>query len=185
MEMIEPGLVDWKKVVAKPTNKFHKVQNCNYVIDLGNKLGFHLTGIGGKDIMDAHKKFIDALTWQLIRYQTLKKLGGLKEEEIFDWASKRVTKDPKITSFRDPTIKNGKFLMNLLETIDPKAIDWSLVTPGFTTDEIEQNSKYILSVARKVGVNAFLIWEDIRDVKHGMIMTLVAGIFDVAKKTGK
>jgi len=44
------------------------------------------------------------------------------------------------------------------------------------------NAKYIISVARKLGAVIFLTWEDIRDVKPKMIMTLVASLAIVFEK---
>lgn len=43
------------------------------------------------------------------------------------------------------------------------------------TDEAkEQNAKYVLSVARKLGATIFLVWEDIKEVKPKMLMIFVA-----------
>ncbi len=53
-----------------------------------------------------------------------------------------------------------------------------------TTDEqIENNAKYAISIARKLGATVFLIWEDIKDVKQKMIMTFVAALMEVHNLT--
>ena len=91
-------------------------------------------------------------------------------------------KDPKITSFKDKTITDCKFLFNLISTIEPKIINWELVTAGQTPEEIENNCKYVISAARKLGATIFLVWEDIKDVNPKMIMTLVAALVHIATK---
>lgn len=66
-----PGTIEWKKAAMKPDNQFKKVQNANYAIETGKKLGFSLVGVGGKDIIDGNKKLILALVWQMVRKHTL------------------------------------------------------------------------------------------------------------------
>lgn len=176
IDRVQPNLVVWKKAELKPTIKLKKIHNANYAVDLGKLMKFSLVGIGGVDLVDGNKKLSLAYIWQLVRKHTLDLLGDWTEEKLFSWAVERVKKEPKIASFKDPSIKNGQFLFNLLATIEPRAINWDLVTEGSTPEEIENNSKYILSIARKLGATIFLVWEDIRDVKPKMIMTLVGAL---------
>ena len=71
-ERISPaGVVDWKKCSMTPTNKFKKVENCNYVVDIGKKSGYTLVNIGGSDIVNKNKKLILAVYWQMVRQHTL------------------------------------------------------------------------------------------------------------------
>ena len=98
---------------------------------------------------------------------------------MLEWACNRVNKEPKIKSFKDHSIRDCKFLFNLLNTIEPRAINWELVTEGSNDEEIENNCKYALSVARKIGATIFLIWEDLKDVNPKMIMTLFAALIHV------
>jgi hypothetical protein len=44
---------------------------------------------------------------------------------------------------------------------------------------IENNAKYAISIARKLGATIFLVWEDIRDVNQKMTLTFVAALYDV------
>lgn len=190
LDRIEPGSVDWKKVEMKPNMRIKKNHNANLAVEIGKNMKFSLVAIGGIDIIDANKKLVLAMFWQMVRKHTLsvKKLqkinyilfqllGGWTEEKLLNWALTRVGKDPKITSFKDKSISNCKFLFNLLATIEPRAINWELVTAGqilklknknklkgSNPEEIENNCKYVLSVARKLGATIFLIWEDIKDV---------------------
>jgi len=69
-----------------------------------------------------------------------------------------------VTSIKDPNLKKGHFFFKLLESIEPRAVDQEYVQPGDNPLEIENNAKYIISVARRLGVTVFLIWEQIRDV---------------------
>ena len=73
LDRVEPGCVDWKKVEMKATNKFKKLNNCNYAVDIGksDSFGFSLVGIGGVDLLDGNKKLTLAYMWQLVRKHTL------------------------------------------------------------------------------------------------------------------
>jgi len=67
----ESGVVEWKKAALKPDIQLKKIQNANYAVEVGKKLGFTLVGVGGKDIVDGNKKLILALVWQMVRKHTL------------------------------------------------------------------------------------------------------------------
>ena len=41
---------------------------------------------------------------------------------------------------------------------------------GQTPEEIENNCKYVISAARKLGATIFLVWEDIKDVMREKIL---------------
>jgi len=48
------------------------------------------------------------------------------------------------------------------------------------SDEVlENNAKYAISIARKLGASIFLVWEDIKDVKSKMLMTFVGSLYEV------
>jgi len=40
--------------------------------------------------------------------------------------------------------------------------------------------RYVISVARKIGATVYLTWEDIVEVKHKMVMMLVASVMHKA-----
>ena len=131
LERVEPGCVDWKKVEMKPNHRIKKINNANYAVDIGKNMKFSLVGIGGIDLVDGKKKLSLALIWQMVRKHTLQLLGGWNEEKLLEWALERVHKEPKIASFKDKSIANCHFLFNLLASIEPRVINWDLVTPGF------------------------------------------------------
>jgi len=43
------------------------------------------------------------------------------------------------------------------------------------------NAKYAISVARRLGATCFLVWEDIRDCKPGMLMTFIGSLMKCAE----
>ena len=47
------------------------------MVEIGRQLGFSLVGIGGVDFLDANKKLVLAYVWQLVKFATLKLLGGV------------------------------------------------------------------------------------------------------------
>jgi plastin-1 len=52
-----------------------------------------------------------------------------------------------------------------MSVIEPRAINWDMVILDKEDNEsLENNAKYALSIARKIGASIFLAWEDIKDV---------------------
>jgi len=179
-EKIHPGCVDWKKVQKTPKNKFEKIVNCNECIDAAKKCGFSIVGIGGTDLHDGNKKLCLAVVWQMMKHHTLKVLGNKTEDDLIKWANDMVNKDPKIGSFKDKALKNSVFFIHIMAAIESRAINWDLIVQDKEDDEsIANNAKYAISIARKLGANIFLVWEDIKDVKPKMLMTFVAGLYDI------
>ena len=165
-ERIQPGCVDWKKIDKTPKNKFKKIVNCNECVDAAKKCGFSIVGIGGTDIHDGNKKLILAIVWQMMRHNTLKVLGDKTEDDLVKWANEMANKDPKIGSFKDKSLKNSVFFIAIMSAIEPRAINWDLVFQDKDDSEsLENNAKYTISVARRIGASIFLVWEDIKDVK--------------------
>ena len=56
---------------------------------------------------------------------------------------------------------------------------------GETEEEQENNSKYILSIARKLGAVIFCVWEDIPKVNFKMILVLVCSLFELYEEKKK
>ena len=188
MDKVQPGCVDWKKVnISANLNRFKKVENCNYCVVVGKALNLSLVNVGGLDILDGNKKLILAIIWQLLRLYTLNMLtalagGGraITEAEIVGWANGKVSKTERcttsMTNFRDPSVGNALFLLDLCAALEPRALDWAMVLPGRDAAEKEANAKYVISVARKLGATVFLTWEDIVEVKPKMLMTFIAAL---------
>jgi len=196
IDHIEAGLVDWKKVEMAPSNKFKKCTNNNYAVDLGKakELNLSLVGTGGSDIVDGNKKLILGFVWQLMRKHTLKflaevqakKFGGkpVTDEMIVQWANETVKASGKSTSmknFKDSTLTDSLFFLDLLAAVDNRVINWEYVTEGKSAEDKLNNARYAISVARKLGAVIFLLPEDIVEVKPKMILTFVASIMSVSK----
>lgn len=178
IDKVEPGTVAWKRVEMKPNHRLKKLANCGLVIEYGRTLGFTLVGVGNMDIVDGRKKLILGYVWQLVRFATLKLVGQLTEEALMKWANGRV--ETKANNFRDKTISSGKFLIELFGSIEPRAINHELVTPGTDAESKEHNAKYVISIARKLGGSIFCTWEDIVEVNPKMIMTFIATAYSIA-----
>jgi plastin-1 len=196
LDKVEPGIVSWAKVEKQPNNKFKKIANCQYAVVLGKQLKFSLVGIQGADIEDAkNPKLLLAFVWQLMRYHTFKflaetqkkKFGGktVGEAEVMDWANQLVKtsgkhKDLEMKSLADPVLASGLYFIDLLHAINPKIVDWDVVTKGDTKDNALLNCKYVISVARKLGATIFCLPEDINECKPKMITTLLASCMAIS-----
>ncbi|CAL5333831.1 unnamed protein product [Camellia sinensis] len=189
LDKVSPGIVNWK-VATKPPIKmpFRKVENCNQVVKIGKQLKFSLVNIAGNDIVQGNKKLILAYLWQLMRYNMLQLLKNLRfhshgkeitDADILDWANSKVRNSGRqshMASFKDKSLSDGIFFLDLLSTLEPRAVNWSLVTKGKNDEEKKMNATYIISIARKLGCSIFLLPEDITEVNQKMILTLTASI---------
>ena len=198
-DWVEPGCVNWRSVEMKPNNKFKCVTNCNIALNVAKNapLLFSLVGIGGEDIHEGHQNFILAVVWQLMRHHTIKKLaalqgsGGakLKDEDILKWANSIVKAKPHpmntqhtvLRSFRDPEMSSSLFLFNLIWGIEPKIVDWKMVTSGESPQDKVRNAGYAISVARKLGAEVFLLPHDIVEVKPKMMMLFIGSLMSTAQ----
>jgi len=194
LDKVHPGLVDWKKVNLKTpiTSKFKKVENTNYVIALAKSLKYSLVGIQGSDITDGIKNLTLGLVWQMMRDHIIETLKSLKnndkditDADIISWANetvKRGNRTSTMSNFKDPSLKSGVFLIDLLNGIRPKTVNYDIVTPGNTEQEQQSNAKYAISIARKLGASIFLLPEDIIEVKPKMIMTFCGTLMAIDHK---
>lgn len=185
MDNISPGIVNWSKVNSKPSNAYQKIENCNYCVELALSLKFSIVGIGGNDFYTGNIKLILALIWQCMRHQILSILKNIKsrgnnkevtENDILQWANQKVASQDKsssIKSFKDPILRDSKFLLNLINAIKPGLVDYSIIKEGKNEEECKLNAQYALSLSRKIGCCLFLLWEDIVEVRPKMIMVLL------------
>ncbi|TMW68138.1 hypothetical protein Poli38472_007810 [Pythium oligandrum] len=194
-EKIEKGIVSWQKVNLVAPNTFKMVENCNYCVVLGKQLKFSLVNIGGADIFEANKKLILSIIWQSMRHHQLKLLSdlararghstgeGITDSDIIQWANAKVLQagrvQKQIHAFRDLSLADGVYLLALVHAVEPRAVNWDLVTPGHTDEDKASNAKYAISCAQKIGATVFLTYEDIVEVKPKMMMTFVASLMSV------
>ncbi|KAI0088810.1 fimbrin [Irpex rosettiformis] len=173
-------------------SRFKQVENTNYVVELAKQNGMHLVGVQGSDIVDAQKTLVLGLVWQLMRMNITKTLstlskGGagrpISDMEILKWANSTVQSGKPgsrpIRSFKDPSITTGIFFLDLLESLRPGIVDYTMVLNVSETGEYEdrrQNAKLAISIARKMNALIFLVPEDIVDVRSRLIMTFVGSL---------
>ncbi|CAA0805969.1 Fimbrin-2 [Striga hermonthica] len=191
LDKVSPGIVNWK-IASRPPIKmpFRKVENCNQVVKIGKQLKFSLVNIAGNDIVQGNKKLILAYLWQLMRYNMLQLLKHLrthshgkeiKDADILEWANSKVRNSGNqsqshMDSFKDKSLSDGIFFLELLSAVQPRSVNWSLVTKGLIEEEKKMNATYIISIARKLGCSIFLLPEDIIEVNQKMMLTLTASI---------
>ncbi|XP_039020618.1 fimbrin-5-like [Hibiscus syriacus] len=185
MEKIYPGSVNWK-LANKPPIKmpFKQVENCNQIVQIGKELNLSLVNVAGNDIVAGNKKLILAFLWQLMRFSMLQLLKNLRAKEITDadilnWANRTVKqagRKSQMESFKDKSLSTGIFFLELLSAVEPRVVNWGLVTKGRTDEEKKMNATYIISVARKLGCSIFLLPEDVMQVNQKMMLTLTASI---------
>ncbi|KAL4580031.1 hypothetical protein LXL04_016205 [Taraxacum kok-saghyz] len=189
LDKVCPGSVNWKQSSKPPIKMpFRKVENCNQVIKIGTQLKFSLVNLAGNDFVQGNKKLILAFLWQLMRFHMLQLLKNLRSHsqgkemtdgDILKWANKKVKNTGRISqidSFKDKKLSSGIFFLHLLSAVEPRVVNWNLVTKGESDDEKKLNATYIISVARKLGCSIFLLPEDIMEVNQKMILMLTASI---------
>ncbi|KAK1267980.1 Fimbrin-like protein 2 [Acorus gramineus] len=189
LDKVSPESVNWKQASKPPIKMpFRKVENCNQVIRIGKQLKFSLVNVAGNDIVQGNKKLILAFLWQLMRFNILQLLKNLRfhsqgkemtDADILSWANKKVKssgRTSQMESFKDKNLSNGIFFLELLSAVEPRVVNWNLVTKGESDEEKKLNATYIISVARKLGCSIFLLPEDIMEVNQKMILTLTASI---------
>jgi len=191
-DKIKPGIVNWSQVnTKKPLNIYKQCENCNYAIQLGKDLRFSLVGIAGSDIQAANKTLTLALVWQMMRFFILNYLNNISkakggkditEADIVHWCNDKVKgagKGSHMDSFKDKSLADSIFILDLLWACQPNSINFSLVNGGADEEQRMLNAQYAISCARKMGCVVFLLWEDIIEVKPKMMLTFFGAVASV------
>lgn len=189
LDKVSPGSVNWKQASKPPIKMpFRKVENCNQVVKIGKQLRFSLVNVAGSDIVQGNKKLILAFMWQLMRFNILQLLKNLRfhsqgkeitDADILNWANNKVKstgRTSRMESFKAKNLSNGLFFLELLSSVEPRVVNWNIVSKGESDEEKRLNATYIISVARKLGCSVFLLPDDIMEVNQKMILTLTASI---------
>uniref|UniRef100_A0A0E0GC89 Calponin-homology (CH) domain-containing protein n=1 Tax=Oryza nivara TaxID=4536 RepID=A0A0E0GC89_ORYNI len=103
----------------------------------------------------------------------------ITDADILKWANSKVKasgRTSQMESFKDKSLSNGRFFLELLSAVQPRVVNWKVVTKGEDDEEKKLNATYTISVARKIGCSVFLLPEDIIEVNQKMILTLTASI---------
>ncbi|PVU85260.1 hypothetical protein BB561_006966, partial [Smittium simulii] len=173
-------------------SRFKQIENTNYAVELGKQRNFSLVGIQGADITDGNPVLVLAIVWQLMRaniIQTLQSLsaGGREVTDAYmiQWANETANKHhprfsgASIRSFSDSNLKSGLFLLDVLEGLKPGIVDPSLVAKSPNEESYKLNSKYAISISRKLGATIFLLPEDIVEIKPKMILTFIGSLMAI------
>ena len=186
IDKIKPGTVNWKLVEKTSKNPFKLTVNCTEAVNAAKKSGYSIVGIGGSDIREGNKKYILAIVWQLMRAHTLQVIGGKSEEELLHWGNSMVSEQYKVSSLKDKKLANSMFFIEIMNAIEPRAINWDIVAKEKDDPEsLAGNAKYAISIAKKLGACVFLVWEDITEIKSRLLLTFVASLFDVQQNYKK
>ena len=154
-DKVAPGSVAWRRVSKRPASgaelsRFKAVENTNYAVDLAKSNGMHMVGIQGADIVDGTRTLVLGLVWQVMRKNIVATLASLAkgagrevtDSDIVRWANDQVSKAGKrssMRSFKDPSLKNAHFFLDLLDALKPGYVDYSLVYDGRNDDECTAN----------------------------------------------
>lgn len=198
LEKLRPGCIQKDRTPNKSPLKAHflKLERCIQAVQIGKEMNLSTVGIAGEDLAAGNKTLILGFLWQLMRYHMLQLLKNLQQNHeiseagILKWANEKVQavgKVSKMGSFKDKSLSNGIFFLDLLGAVDSRVVDFSLVTKGLSGEEKKKNAHYIISVARKLGCSIFLAADDIIEVRPRMVMMLTASImqYDLLPKRGE
>ncbi|CAH7667074.1 fimbrin [Phakopsora pachyrhizi] len=193
-DKVIPGCVTWRRV-SRPKedqelSRFKCVENTNYAVELGQANRMTLVGVQGADIVDGTKTLVLGLVWQLMRKSVFATLASLSKgnREITDsdmirWANDRVRaagKKTSMRSFKDPSLREGIFYLDLLDAIKPGYVDYSLVYHGKDNEECTMNNKLAISIARKAGALIYVVPEDLVEVRPRLGLTFIAALMALA-----
>ncbi|KAM0753506.1 hypothetical protein T439DRAFT_284995 [Meredithblackwellia eburnea MCA 4105] len=183
-----PGSVVWRRVAKTPVplSRFKAVENTNYTIELATANHMHMVGIQGSDLVDGSRTLTLGLVWQMMRRSVLATMASLSkngreitDSDIVRWANEKVKqggKSSSMRSFKDPSLRSAHFFLDLLDSIKPGYVDYSLVYEGRNDEECKANAKLAISIARKLGSLIFIVPEDINDVRPKLILTFVGAL---------
>ena len=74
---------------------------------------------------------------------------------------------------------SGVFLINLCAGIEPRAVNWDIVTPGESEEDQMLNAKYAISLARKLDAVIFCVWEDMVNVNPKQMLIYFSTMMDI------
>jgi plastin-1 len=183
-------------VIKSGLSRFKAVENTNYAVEIGKQNSFSLVGIQGADITDGQRTLTLGMVWQLMRRDIVNTLSGLAQRmgkreisdaDMVNWANSMSAKGGKssqIRSFKDKSLANGTFFLDVLHGMQSNYVDYDLVAPGRTDEEMYANAKLAISIARKMGATIWLVPEDITNMRSRLIVTFVGSLMNTAEKMG-
>jgi len=180
LDKISPGCIPWKSVKDPPKTDFDRNINNNTACTACKDLKLKLIGIGGTDLTKGTRKLVLAVVWQIVRLHYLKLIGDKSEDDIVKWANQLTAgKCEPIKNLKDKSMGNGVFLINIAAGIEPRAVNWDIVTAGETDEDKMMNAKYAISLARKLDAVIFCVWEDIVSVSPKQMLIIFSTMMDI------
>jgi len=70
---------------------------------------------------------------------------------LITWANERVPEEFRVKNFKDKSLRNCQFLLHLIDSINPKMVEYNKVPAGDSEDEQITKINYTISLARKLG----------------------------------
>jgi len=192
-EKVQPGIVDHKRVNYPPWraagSDMKKLENCNYAVQLAKCMNFSVVGIDGKNIFDKNKNLTLSIVWQLMRTYTLSILQALSktkkpigDAEIIAWANSKLQEAKGYQlegGFKDSKLKTALPIIDLVDIISSKSVDYELVYQDQDDESNLMNAKLAISLARRIGGVVFALPEDIVEMKAKMLLTIFASLMAV------
>ncbi|KAF2272209.1 plastin-3 [Westerdykella ornata] len=200
-DKVIPGSVNWRHVNKPPPSggemmRFKALENTNYAVELGKQNAFSLPGIQGADITDGQRTLTLGLVWQLMRRDIVNTLHGLaqrlgkreiSDQDMIKWANdmaRKAGKGSQIRSFKDSSLGNAIFLLDVLAGMKSSYVDYDLVAPGRNDEDAYANAKLAISIARKMGATIWLVPEDIVAVQSRLITTFIGSLMATYERMG-
>lgn len=168
-----PGVVDQKRLAAKPNTKFAQIELINYAISVGQKLKFANLNLAALEIAEGvhgkafalvnqarklaagnlaaakHPTRRAASAKDLFRQSRIKATSA---DDIIDWVNTKIAAvrpDTKIASLTDPIV-DASFYLDLISALAPGKVDQSLVDKA-NSNSI-QNYRLLMSVVWSLGI---------------------------------
>eukprot|EP00835_Amoeboradix_gromovi_P005539 NODE_530_length_7152_cov_0.525876.p1 type:complete len:573 gc:universal NODE_530_length_7152_cov_0.525876:4141-2423(-) len=174
---IVPNSVDYKRINKNTTSRIKKLENCNYIVEVGKKIGI-VTNMGGNDLGDGNKSLLLAFLTKLHQLSMeveLKKAGDGKpvaDADLISWANKTAkaggSKESLVT-FKDSMLGTSRFYLELMSGMSKRLVNFGLVQEGFGDEQKRDNAKYAISCAYELGAVLFCAPEDLMEVKPKLV----------------
>ena len=117
-----------------------------------------MVGVGGIDIVDGSVTLTLALVWQLCKMYWDERVGKTNEEDLVAWGNQLVPSEHHVKNFKDKSIRNCMFLLNIINSIKPNMVDFSKIPSGDSEEEQITKINYTISCARKMGCEIIALW---------------------------
>jgi hypothetical protein len=90
-----------------------------------------------------------------------------------------------VANIKDKSIKDCKFLLNIIEKIRPGTVDFKKIKSGDSEEEQISKINYTIAAARKLGCQVLTLWEHINEVNPRFVSMLIAELQHMEKNQQK